>query len=355
MGVDGWSTRNEGHPRKFRNNGELKARSIYPLAAFLPTGNWADGIGNLYLWGGYNSDSAISFSDVWKYNTCDNEWTLVAGDTTINSPGNYTSYCTYSGSSGPASRYEHKAPMTLGYKSAFYTFGGYYFASINEGVLNDLWQFDNQLMQWKWISGNNNPFDAGNYGALEVASASNLPPARFGQCSWVDSSGVFWMWGGRGGSAWGQLNDMWMFVPDTSCVHIPIVAAVGGSINYTLSDSLICNGDTAIITLSGGSNYNIWPAQFSWINSNQAALYPDSTTTFIITCQAACGGIDTVRPLITVNPPLQVNVTSDQAVICSTDSAHLCATARASNPIIGMWAILRCVSTVQYPDNIMLL
>ena len=71
--------------------------------------------------------------------------------------------------------------------------------------------------EWAWMSGSSTAGAAGVYGALGVASASNVPGARNNAVSWTDSSGNLWLFGGWGGSlgTTGLLNDLWKFSPTT--------------------------------------------------------------------------------------------------------------------------------------------
>jgi N-acetylneuraminic acid mutarotase len=72
--------------------------------------------------------------------------------------------------------------------------------------------------QWTWESGGSTDNASGAYGILGVASASNVPGARYGASSWTDSAGNLWLFGGYGyGStgALGALNDLWQYSSST--------------------------------------------------------------------------------------------------------------------------------------------
>ena len=76
--------------------------------------------------------------------------------------------------------------------------------------------------EWTWVGGNNyvnNPNAApGVYGTLGTPAASNIPGARDSAATWTDSSGNFWLFGGGGADAngnLGALNDLWEFQPST--------------------------------------------------------------------------------------------------------------------------------------------
>ena len=76
--------------------------------------------------------------------------------------------------------------------------------------------------EWTWMSGSNTitakfSGQSGIYGALGVASASNIPGGRESAVGWTDKIGNFWLFGGKGYDATGTLafglNDLWEFNP----------------------------------------------------------------------------------------------------------------------------------------------
>ncbi len=64
------------------------------------------------------------------------------------------------------------------------------------GRFNDLWKFDGTY--WTWISGSNVANRPGNYGIQGIVSSSNIPGARYGAVSWIDSSNNLWLFSGLG-------------------------------------------------------------------------------------------------------------------------------------------------------------
>ena len=83
--------------------------------------------------------------------------------------------------------------------------------------LNDLWKFSPTTNEWAWMGGNPNASgQSGIYGTLGTPSAGNLPGSRNQATSWTDSKGNFWLFGGYGYDAngnLGALNDMWVYQP----------------------------------------------------------------------------------------------------------------------------------------------
>ena len=86
--------------------------------------------------------------------------------------------------------------------------------------MNDLWKYNPGTNQWTWMRGDGAMDKTGIYGTIGVPSASNLPGARYGACSWIDNYGILWMFGGVGfgpttaGPA--LLNDLWKYEPSTN-------------------------------------------------------------------------------------------------------------------------------------------
>ena len=52
--------------------------------------------------------------------------------------------------------------------------------------------------EWTWMSGANVTNQTGVYGIKGVPDAANVPGARRGAVSWIDSSGDLWLFGGEG-------------------------------------------------------------------------------------------------------------------------------------------------------------
>jgi hypothetical protein len=69
---------------------------------------------------------------------------------------------------------------------------------------------------WTWVSGANTVKAKGVYGTQGMAAAGNVPGARSGSVSWIDSAGDLWLFGGSGfdsAGILGDLNDLWRYSP----------------------------------------------------------------------------------------------------------------------------------------------
>jgi len=61
------------------------------------------------------------------------------------------------------------------------------------------------------VSGSSEFSEIPNYGITGAASSSNIPGARYGSISWIDSDGNLWLIGGAGFDSErniGHLNDL---------------------------------------------------------------------------------------------------------------------------------------------------
>jgi N-acetylneuraminic acid mutarotase len=125
--------------------------------------SWTDSKGNLWLFGGYGSDSfgvLGALNDLWEFNPSTNQWAWMGGSNAI--PKCNTADCGQSGVYGtlgtpaagniPGARYS--ASGWSDSKGNFWLWGGSGFDSAgNDGSLNDLWEFNPSTNEWTWMSG----------------------------------------------------------------------------------------------------------------------------------------------------------------------------------------------------------
>ncbi len=184
---------------------------------------WKDSAGNLWLFGGYGFDSNAGdapgpLNDLWKFTPSTNEWTFVSGSEVTNAGGTYGTQGIGASGDVPGSRYYASASTDA--FGNFWLFGGYGFDSASgEGSLNDLWEYSTTTAQWTWISGADTQGQSPTYGTQGQPATGNVPGARQGLLSWIDSSGNFWLFGGLGidsNNNYGDLNDTWEYIPSTS-------------------------------------------------------------------------------------------------------------------------------------------
>jgi N-acetylneuraminic acid mutarotase len=174
--------------------------------------SWRDSQGNLYLFGGqlYRGDR---LNDLWKYNTATNQWVWIKGSNTSSAPAVYGVRNTFHQNNTPSGRF---GGVTWNDGTYFWLFGGTppdYFGQ-NFNAINDLWKYDFTTNSWAWVNGDTVENTYGVYGIKGVASATSRPGARRDAVSWRDTSGNFWLFGGRGFAETGSegwLNDLWRY------------------------------------------------------------------------------------------------------------------------------------------------
>ena len=183
------------------------ASKLVPGARVYPV-SWIDSAGALWMFGGYAIDvnsNVGPMNDLWKYNTSTNDWTYTGGSATFGTAGVYNE----GANNFPGARYA--ASVALDQNGNLWMFGGFGIDSTDTaGGLNDLWKYSNGT--WTWISGADTVGQKGVYST--TASPNNVPGARLGAASWIDSADDFWVFGGVGLDSKGvpgYLNDVWQY------------------------------------------------------------------------------------------------------------------------------------------------
>ncbi|MCG6535260.1 MAG: hypothetical protein L7F78_11335, partial [Syntrophales bacterium LBB04] len=146
---------------------------------------------------------------LWKYDGTN--WTWISGSNTMNQPGVYGTRGVADSANVPGARLT--AVSWVDSSGDIWLFGGLGYPSAGDaGYLNDLWRFDGT--DWIWVSGSNTINQAGVYGTEGIAASSNIPGARIGAVSWIDSNGALWLFGGNGydsSNIWHLLSDLWKY------------------------------------------------------------------------------------------------------------------------------------------------
>jgi N-acetylneuraminic acid mutarotase len=263
-----------------------------PAAGNTPGGryqaaNWVDSSGNFWLYGGLGFDGAGNWgalSDLWRFNPSTNQWTWMAGSSTV--PLNGCFGCILGQPSVPGTLGVPAQGNTPGGLSGAVTwsdkngnlwlFGGLgYTPNGGAGFPNDLWEFNPSINQWAWMGGDKTfggsfPF-YGTYGDLGKPAAGNFPGWRWSEATWTDANGNFWLFGGQGYAASGAegiLNDLWEFNPSTN-----VWTWMGGSstLNCTNSPQLFCGQPGVYGALGVPATGNIPGSRifpFNWKDGN---------------------------------------------------------------------------------------
>ncbi len=179
--------------------------------------SWMDSSGNLWIFGGEDYLSATFFNDLWEYTPSTGEWTWEGGSQSTDAAGIYGTEGQPSSGNIPGAR--QGSARWVDAKGNIWLFGGLGFdASGNLGELNDLWKYSPSTHAWTWEGGSQSADAAGVYGSQGQPAPADVPGARSGAVSWIDSSGNLWMFGGWGLDSTGtvgSLNDLWKYTPST--------------------------------------------------------------------------------------------------------------------------------------------
>ncbi len=212
-----------------------------PAAANTPGGlwlgtTWTDKNGNFWLFAGWGygpTDFGTVANDLWTFNPTTGQWTWVGGSANLGLDGGvagtYGILKTPAAGNFPGTRWSDATWVDASGNLWLFGGEGYDSTGANEGILNDLWEYDSTTGEWAWMGGSstfscaNYPqqdcHESGVYGTRGQASPSNIPGSRFEASSWTDKSGNFWLFGGDGfdsNSDWTYLNDLWQFNPATN-------------------------------------------------------------------------------------------------------------------------------------------
>ncbi|MBL8266428.1 MAG: hypothetical protein JNL55_08605 [Steroidobacter sp.] len=207
---------------------------------------WIDAAGDLWLFGGAAFVAGEGdLSDLWKYDHTTQQWTWMHGSNTTNGAGNYGTQLVAASSNEPRAR--HEGVTWIDSNGKLWLFGGYSDAPGIFGSLNDLWRYDPTTNEWTWIAGSSTANITSNFGALGVAAPGNMPGARLGAVSWLDSTGRFWMFGGFAHPANTYFNDMWSYDPVTGWWTWE-----GGSDSVNVAGSYGTRGVAATANAPGG-------------------------------------------------------------------------------------------------------
>ena len=221
---------------------------------------WADGSGNLWLFGGadsrhgYESDYDVS-NELWSYSTTTNTWTIhnlgqftdgvgVYGIEGVNAPSNI-----------PGGRWSQASTMDQS-GNLWIMAGEGYNTNPALGYLNDLLELDGRNSEWSWQGGSDNTTSVNSvYGAQNISSYSNSPGSRNFSALSADVYGNIWLFSGQGLDStgyWGELNDLWEFSPN-GMAATPLITPASQTIlvaaNVSITDAT--PGSTIYYTTDG--------------------------------------------------------------------------------------------------------
>ncbi len=287
---------------------------------------WKDCNDNLWLFGGYyyvqNFANMYMLNDMWRYNISTNEWTWMGGTDIYNNLGNGSTTCVTSDTYAPPSRFENRACWTRGNGTHFEFFGGFTRIAL-DSCFNDLWDYNITNNKWTLMSGSVIGNQAGSYGTRTVSSPTNMPPSRAGSLGWQRND-TLWLFGGANPYL-SNYNDLWRFVPDTTC---PIITNPSASTTANFSAAPLSGCAPLTVTFNNSSSNG---SQYKWYFgdgdsssvANPTHTYIDSgnySVTLIAINYSPCGSnSDTLvfANYIHVHAKAQVALTSNPNIGCA--------------------------------------
>jgi len=215
-------------PKQGNQNGLYQAKGV-AAPVNMPgargfSATWVDTAGNLWLFGGQGYPGGTGafgyLNDLWKYNPLTNQWTWVAGDTTINNFASFGTQQVESSGNKPGARGNIPGAWVDAANNLWlFGAGGGYVASGSVGKLADLWKFNVASGNWTFMGGSASINANGVYGTQLVPGNGNYPGGRYTSAFWKDVNGNFWLYGGNGQAATGSsavlLGDLWRYNPVT--------------------------------------------------------------------------------------------------------------------------------------------
>ena len=295
---------------------------------------WKDGAGNFWFFGGLTTNEAKR--DLWKFDPVTNNWTWVSGDnSTNNTVGISSGQCVSSVTDVPGARYENRIYWTKNCDN-FELFSGWDNTFTNNSY-DDMWNYNVACNTWTLMYGSLNLSQPSSYGTILVSSPANNPGGRGGGLGWEDNNGFLWMFGGGLTGFADGMNDMWRFIPDTTCPHLCIGNAAISS--FTATPVSGCGPLTVTFTntTTNGSTY-LWTFGDgdSSVVTNPVHTYIDTGTyTITLFANSSCNGNpSSSTATIIVTDGVTVNLPPDTS-ICSGGSIKL----NAGNPGLNyLWS-----------------
>ena len=173
---------------------------------------WTSNNGDLWIFGGYESEVGFTNAYLWKYVTSLNSWVFYGGSYfEKNYPGSYAVAPFWpSARSGSCMAADPKGHIWLfgGLSPAPATTAGY-----SKGLLNDLWQFNTTSSTWKLISAPNTARVVNDPGLRSSKGfySTDRPQGLTDGSMVIDSKGNLFFYGGSDESTNNLASDLWTF------------------------------------------------------------------------------------------------------------------------------------------------
>ena len=166
--------------------------------------SWIDASGNLWLFGGYGSDSVGGvggLNELWEFNPSTSEWAWIGGSGTHDQSGVYGTLGVPATGNIPGGR--SSAVSWSDNSGNLWLFGGLSSVAGGWDWKNDLWRVNPSTREWAWMGGSSTGGSPGYgvpavVGTLGVPAPGNVPGSREAAVTWSDKNGNLWLFGGGG-------------------------------------------------------------------------------------------------------------------------------------------------------------
>lgn len=271
---------------------------------------WVDNFGNFWMYGGYSITGNKVHSDLWKFDVTLNQWAYMGGSQSKGIAPTYGTKGTPAATNFPGARYGMAGAADA--NNNLWLYGG---SNASANLHNDLWKYDITLGQWTWMSGANTVNQAGVYGTIGVASASNVTGARRNSLGWEKNNCIYIHggWGQYSTSLNGHLNDLWKY--DISSNQWTWISGINGRNSASVYGT---KGVTAVSNSIGGRSESI--------------SFKDNTGSFWILggrdfSTGVLNNTNDLWKLDFCNAPTAVNATApSNTLICAAQTTTLSAT-----------------------------
>jgi len=168
--------------------------------------------GKIYLFGGFITYIYLGHvNDFWEYDIATGNWRLLNGSpTSINLSPVYGTQGVFNAANNPGGR---EGSSTWTYNGKLYLFGGSTRISGVDVKVNDLWEYDPAVNQWRWLSGPQTGNNYETYGVKGIANTANIPGSRI-EASVSNIGSKVYLYGGDGyaiSPSTGPLDDLWEY------------------------------------------------------------------------------------------------------------------------------------------------
>jgi len=284
--------------------------------------SWKSINDDFWLFGGEEYSGGF-MNDLWRYNIQSNEWTWMSGTNIYDTIGVDNGQCIPDSNNIPTARSFNNSwtrPC-----DNFVMFGGFSYNTSFQRKYDDMWNYNVFSNKWTLMNGSLVGNQPANYGSPMVPSPTNSPGGRAYSLNWIDNSENLWVYSGAGDSSF--RNDLWKFVPDTTCpvfIHSDTLASA--------FNALPLNGCSPLTVTF--NNLSINGTNFQWIfgdgtsgttvNATHVYSSPGTYHVKLISLSKCSGLIDSSFTTITVLPdPNPIIIPSGPTTFCPGDSVSL--------------------------------